>query len=431
MKKSSKVFLLLTAASAIVLAASLYLNRDTLQGMARQKQDESIAEEYLKSFRVLVKEDSPGPTEEDVPSENEEGPTGADTPLSTDETENPEIVDDLYYRRDGVTYTPEYAKGTLDCVLEIPSISLKRGVYTGTRWEIEYDLSIWMTTAASPDLKLGETHYAIYGHNHLAQDLSFNRLKDVRIGDSFTLTKEGEMYHYLVSDILAEWRSTGRKRYALDMNQDPSLCYIFTCGRDHWLLDGRSTRYKDYIVVGKLQEKYIASEWADRKNPNPAPEEQTVTFVSRNLLKTILEVTAETDGQGARIKASVTDKGGRLIKEAALSLLNEDGNEVYSWIQKESPEEIPVSEGVWVVAVTGLPEGYEEPPGKEIQVSASVTKIITIGEETEEKAVSNTEALFLISMIAAVLTAVFLTLFVVSIVKRNHGNDLSGNNRAG
>jgi hypothetical protein len=34
-------------------------------------------------------------------------------------------------------------------------------------------------------------------------------------------------------------------------------------------------------------------------------------------------------------------------------------------------------------------------------------------------------------MIAAVLTAVFLTLFVVSIVKRNHGNDLSGNDQAG
>ncbi len=415
----------------IVLAASLYLNRETLQGMARQKQDESIAEEYLKNFRVLVKEDSPGPTEEDVPSESEKGSAGADTPLSTDDKEASEIVDNLYYRRDGVTYTPDYAKGTLDCVLEIPSISLKRGVYTGTRWEIEYDLSIWMTTAASPDLKLGETHYAIYGHNHLAQDLSFNRLKDVRIGDSFTLTKEGEVYHYLVSDILAEWRSTGRKRYALDMNQDPSLCYIFTGGRDHWLRDGRSTRYKDYIVVGKLQGKYTASEWADRKKTDSGPAEQTVTFVSRNLLKTILEVTAETDGQGARVTVSITDKGGRLIQEAALSLLNEDGNEVYSWIQGENPEVIPINEGIWVAAVTSLPENYEEPPGKEIQVSASMTKVITIGEETEEKAVSNTEALFLISMIAAVSTAVFLTLFVVSIVKRNHGNDLSGNDQAG
>lgn len=70
-----------------------------------------------------------------------------------------------YYERNGVTYTPDFARGTLDCVLEIPSISLKRGVYTGTREEIEYDLSIWLTTAASSSLELGKTHYAIYGSN--------------------------------------------------------------------------------------------------------------------------------------------------------------------------------------------------------------------------------------------------------------------------
>jgi sortase (surface protein transpeptidase) len=362
---------------------------------------------------------------------DEEGQTGANIPLPEEKTEDTEIVDDKYYERGGVTYTPDFAKGALDCVLEIPSISLKRGVYTGTRQEIEYDLSIWMTTAASPDLKLGETHYAIYGHNHLVQDLSFNRLKDVQLGDLFTLTKEDRVYAYKVTDIFADWRSSGRKKYAANMNQDSSLCFIFTCGRDHWLLNGQSTRYKDYIVEGTLQAVYSVTEWRDKESISSCQETETVTFVARNLVKTKLEIQAESDADGITLKVAQIDEKGRFVQGSVLSALDSDGIEVISWVQEESFKKIHLPEGTWVIAVTDQDDKYEEPPGKEIRVKESMTKIITIGEETEEKAVSNTETLFLISMIAAVLTAVFLTLFVVSIVKRNHGNDLSGNDQAG
>ena len=234
MNKRSKVYLLLTAASAVMLAASFILSLDTLKGIRRQRQEAAVIEEYLKNYSASVREN------------------GADHPRETATETAPgvpsvstEVIDDRYYSRDGVTYTPDFAKGTLDSVLEIPCISLKRGVYTGSRSEIEYDLSIWLTTVSSPEIKLGETHYAIYGHNHLVQDLSFNRLKDVRIGDRFTLTKEDRIYAYRVTDILADWRNSGRKKYATNMNQDPSLCFIFTCGRGHWLLNGQSTRYKD------------------------------------------------------------------------------------------------------------------------------------------------------------------------------------------
>lgn len=428
MNKRSKVYLLLTAASAVLLAASFLFSLDTLKGIQRQRQEAAVIEEYLKNYSASVRENETASSEtafEEEPEDSVSDETESTVPVSSG------IIDDRYYSRDGVTYTPDFAKGILDCVLEIPCISLKRGVYTGSRAEIEYDLSIWLTTVSSPDIKLGETHYAIYGHNHLVQDLSFNRLKDVRIGDGFTLTKEDRVYSYRVTDIFADWRSSGRKKYATNMSQDPSLCFIFTCGRDHWLLNGQSTRYKDYIVVGTLQGVYSAEEWRDKENTPPSPEKETVVFVTRNLVKTRLEVETESDVQGVTLKVAHFDENDRFVQGSVLSILDSDGIEVISWVQEGEFKEIHLPEGTWVIAVTELDGKYEEPPGKEVTVSSSLTKILTIGEETEEKPVSNSEALLIIALISAVLTAVFLTLFIVSLWKHKHGNDLPGADQTG
>ena len=426
MNKRSKIYLLLTAASAVMLAASFLLSLETLKGIRRQRQEAAVIEEYLKNYSASVRENETASSEVSSKEEPEEtvcDETEGTIPVSSG------IVDDRYYSRDGVTYTPDFAKGTLDSVLEIPCISLKRGVYTGSRSEIEYDLSIWLTTVSSPEIKLGETHYAIYGHNHLVQDLSFNRLKDVRIGDRFTLTKEDRIYAYRVTDILADWRNSGRKKYATNMNQDPSLCFIFTCGRDHWLLNGQSTRYKDYIVVGTLQGVYSAAEWQDKENVPPEPE--TVTFVARNLMKTRLEVRTESDTQGMVLKVAQMDENDRFVQGSVLSILDSDGIEVISWVQENGYKELRLPEGTWVIAVTEQDDKYEEPPGKEVTVTSSLTKVITIGEETEEKPVSNSAALLIIATLSAVLTAVFLTLFTVSLWKHKHSNNLSDSDQTG
>ena len=77
---------MLTAASASILAASLYLNQDNLQGMARQRQDVISAEEYMKRFDSLV-------TDSEGMEQIRE--TVIDSP--TDETRGTwEIVDDRY-----------------------------------------------------------------------------------------------------------------------------------------------------------------------------------------------------------------------------------------------------------------------------------------------------------------------------------------------
>ncbi len=414
MSKYSKLLCLLMAASAIVFAASLYLNRNTIRGMFRQNQDIFVAEEYLKNYRTTVSEKEAEITE--LVSENEYS-----LESSSSEMGSTEIVDEQYYSRGGIIYTPDFARGTLDCVLEIPSISLKRGVYTGTREEIEYDLSIWLTTAASSSLELGKTHYAIYGHNHPVQDLSFNRLKDIQKGEYFTLTKEDQVYCYRVTDIFADWRNSGRRKYATNLDQDPSLCFIFTCGRDHWLLNGQSTRYKDYIIQGTIQGVYSVTEWRNKGNIPSDPNGETVSFVSKNQFGTELEVRTETaEDSGVRVLVLLKDEKGNPVWHAGLSLLDSSGNEVCSWVQETEPKELSLTEGTWVIAATELSDRYEEPPGKEVRITEERTTVLTIGEQTEEEDVSWSEILFITSIVAAVLTAAFSILFIISTVKPKH-----------
>ena len=130
-----------------------------------------------------------------------------------------------------------------------------------------------MVTQARPDLELGKTHMTIYGHNHTSQNLSFNNLKDVALGDEFYIYAESGYYVYTVTDIFAEWRQTATQKYVDDFSLSSDKCYILTCGRDWWTINGMSTRYKDYIVEGTLKEHLTLREYADRikaeKNDEP------------------------------------------------------------------------------------------------------------------------------------------------------------------
>ena len=112
MNKRSKVYLLLTAASAVLLATSFLFSLDTLKGIRRQRQEAAVIEEYLNNYSAAVRDDETNASE--APAE-----TSVQLPEEEVPTKSTEIVDDWYYSRDGVTYTPDFAKGTLDAVLEI------------------------------------------------------------------------------------------------------------------------------------------------------------------------------------------------------------------------------------------------------------------------------------------------------------------------
>ncbi|MBP5295027.1 MAG: sortase, partial [Lachnospiraceae bacterium] len=283
----------ITALCFLVLAlASFLFAKDTISGILRQKSDERAAEAYLEAAlgeeseaqtEKMEKEKASSMAEDSkdtsLVQESEMAIQDANQPKDAEKTTNSEVeitedpmpesavsvkeqdwlapsyvpvTDEAYYERGGVVYTPEHAVGRIDCVLEIPKISLKRCVYSGTDEEIAKNLDMWFTVSASGALVPGETHYAIFGHNHTVQNLSFNRLGEVTVGDWFTLTRGRQVYIYLVTDVFASERAAGRRAYAYDDSMDPSRCYIFTCGRDYMLLNGVSTRYKDFIVEGTL-----------------------------------------------------------------------------------------------------------------------------------------------------------------------------------
>lgn len=167
--------------------------------------------------------------------------------------------DTVYHTRGGVTFTPDYAMGSIDCVLEIPSINLRRGVYTGTQEEINHDLDIWMAVTARADYELGKTHYVIYGHNYPVEELSFNRLTEVRPPDYFTLSANEGVYFYEVTEFFADWRENVTANIVDNFSLPKDSCYILSCGRNEY-------RYKDVVVVGRLLEIYDTVYWAEHKS---------------------------------------------------------------------------------------------------------------------------------------------------------------------
>lgn len=209
---------------SLILIGIYFLFFSNREAFQRQEIEQSLADSYLEELYG----------EKDFSAELEKN--------------EEEWEDNVWYVRDGIRYTPDYAKGFLECVLEIPSVKIRRGVYSGTWEEIQHNLDIWMVTAARPDYELGKTHYCIYGHNHTVQNLSFNRLKDVKKGELFKLTCEKGIFTYKVSEIFAWWREEVTEKLVDNFNLSANECYIITCGRGE-------NRYKDLVVKGILQSK--------------------------------------------------------------------------------------------------------------------------------------------------------------------------------
>lgn len=284
------LFALLFAASLGLIAAGVYLmffkNRDAYE---RQAEERDLADTYIddlilkltdpEAYEKKIQEEAKEKAERMARRKQQENAKGWDdiekSSESAGEDESAPTYDfsDLdyedanYYMRDGIVYTPDYAKGTIQCVLEVPTAGIRRGVYTGTWEEINYDLDIWMVTAARPDYTLGETHMCIYGHNHTAQDLSFNRLKDVEVGDAFYLTAESGRYTYRVTNVFAVSRDEATRNYVDNFSIGSDKCYIITCGRD----DGvKNYRYLDLIVEGTLEEQMPLLEYAKIRQQSEA-----------------------------------------------------------------------------------------------------------------------------------------------------------------
>ena len=289
--------ILLALAGAVVLILNIkqFYDQPERKGYERQKIEEEIASLFT----------------EDLKKGNVETVTKTEAYYVNSDLE---YEDENYEVIGGIKYTPDYAVGNLECVLEIPSIKLRRGVYTGTMAEIQHDLDIWMTTAAHPDYILGKTHYCIYGHNSPTQDLSFNNLKDVTVGDYFLLTSPTHVYVYDVTDFYAQWRELVTRDPICNFELPKEKCYIITCGRGQY-------RYRDIVVVGTLNAKYTIAEWENVKGEITAErrERHYTEKDTRERLSLTLEM------KKAELVARLITPDGKPVSGADLCITDEDG----------------------------------------------------------------------------------------------------------
>lgn len=273
------LMILLVLLAAAMIGAGIYLiffkNKDAFE---RQAEEKDLADQYVEdlilmaedpeAYEALMEERRQKRKQREAAIRDKENATGDEEEEETVEEEETddfdwlsysEYADENYYSRDGVVYTPDYAKGYIDCRLEVPTAGISRGVYAGTWEEINFNLDIWMVTTSRPDYELGTTHYCIYGHNHTVQDLSFNNLQKVQVGEYFYLTGTSGRYTYEITNVFAVSREDATKNYVDNFTLGSDKCYIITCGRD----DGvRNFRYLDLIVEGTLTEHLTIAEYA-------------------------------------------------------------------------------------------------------------------------------------------------------------------------
>ena len=381
MAKKDKMISAVLGVGAVFLAGYAgyrYCNPEA-SGVERQNVEESLAQAYIEA---LLQDEMQMTTQIDTEADGENFERDSTVDLSEEasesvfedeleleETEWEETTqwsDSNYYIRDGITYTPEYAMGELLGVLEIDHAGIRRGVYGGSWEAIEHDLDIWMTTVARPDYEIGKTHFAIYGHNHTVQDLSFNRLKDVVLGDVFTYTTDQGVFIYDVTRFLADWRELVTRDYVDNFSISADKCYIISCGRNEY-------RYKDIVVEGTLrcvidlneyarQPYYYKYEYKYEENEVDesstislySPDEETEAFskkteksskmaeaslceekeesVSAEQKRTMIEVFCTENG---KISARCIDNDGTSIP-CEMALFDSDGLMVTRW---EQPEE--------------------------------------------------------------------------------------------
>ncbi|MBR3036109.1 MAG: hypothetical protein IKI54_02305, partial [Lachnospiraceae bacterium] len=94
-----------------------------------------------------------------------------------------------------------------------------------------------------------------YGHNTDTQDLSFNRLKNLELSDSFLLYRESGVYEYTVTKKAFYDRTQATEEIVDNFLLPHTKVYILTCA--HGEHNGQ-----DLMIEGTLANTYTLAEWA-------------------------------------------------------------------------------------------------------------------------------------------------------------------------
>ena len=430
-KKDVRQYIVLLAVliAVFVFCGIHFLRSEEVRGYIRQSREEKLADAFLEEVRMREPEgESAAPDEESdvaVQTQTEAGEAEtASGDIAPADRVDLDYTDDNYEVIDGVRYTPEYAAGKLDCVLEIPKIKMRRGVYTGTPAEIQHDLNIWMTTTAHAGYELGTTHYCIYGHNSPTQSLSFNDLKTVEPGDSFLLTTADAVYYYDVTDFFAQWRELVKSDITDNFDISADKCYIITCGRDEY-------RYKDIVVEGTLRKKYSIDEWYGREN-DPAPEtipaEIAGTGETAAAEKEKTNLTVEISGE--QLVFTFLDSAGRGIPGGRLCVTDADGLFLPEYpagltTDAEGKTAVPLSlfvpgEYYAAGAIDPGAEAYALPQDREFTVERKSESLQVSSEEVQAEKLHSDYYMILWAVLLAVLAGL-IVMTVIRLVLQVHG----------
>lgn len=244
MKERKELCLLGLFALLFLAAGVYYLYFYHWEERSRQQRETQLAGAYLSHLEQWASRQ-----QEDGGDSNEE-PQEYWMAEDWERTSDPSWVtwtQRVWYEEEGADYTPDYGQGVIQCVLEMPSAGICRGIYVGDWETLSSDLEQYMLTAARPDYIPGVTHMCIYGSTISGTDLGFGSLKDAQLGDAFALTCETGRYEYRVTNIFAADPETAAQLYVDDFYLPKEMCYLITNGTGEY-------SGQDILVEGTLEQ---------------------------------------------------------------------------------------------------------------------------------------------------------------------------------
>lgn len=142
---------------------------------------------------------------------------------STDSETNKEIdAETVTTSGEGVMYD-----GVVDCVLDIPRISLNKLVIKGNN---DYNLEKYLLVTAYDTIQFGEKAYMIFGHNSYINGVSFGRLHELEIGDTVYITNSLGRFEYKVTELYSLLNAEINDTLKYD---NPNWVYLYTCEKSN------------------------------------------------------------------------------------------------------------------------------------------------------------------------------------------------------
>ena len=306
--------------------------------------------------------------------------------------------------------TPPH-KGTEFGYVTIPSIKLKQTVYDGDANTQRYNLSNWHWVTSRSGYKIGETQICIYFHNYDTYTTSANGVKNLNIGEYFTFTTNENVYLYRIYDKLSEWREA-----VLD---EPDTIYLVTCGRGEF-------RYKDLVVVGKMEAVYTLEEWETEKYKITYNEQAAVEEEPKETEETLLNTSLSVEYSDEYYIISVKDNMGNIVPGFKLGLFDKEGivaidNEKRMvYFQEDEPWKFKTDlKGAYAVGAIETPDGYQTPEERELNIISKnkvIEKEIGLESTIEVKENNFVDMMIVISVITSVVVVLGT---IVIIIKRN------------